>query len=206
MDNIDEIDPHAIMISTVDYPRHWKTMVQFFRVERPKEACPIILLCGENFSQDDKAKASFIGISGMLKEPLDNAEIDRLHGILGRFLPVEEKRRHRRFHIDPWQRFGFAFNHPRNETIIIGQVKDISAGGFSFLPENHSLMDDIDLNTILENCSFRSGDAIFSPACRLARTGRIVSMEFISLKEEEQAIHNQNIEKMLHGEQPAVWD
>ena len=31
MDNIDEIEPAAIIISARDFPRHWKIMVQFVR-------------------------------------------------------------------------------------------------------------------------------------------------------------------------------
>src|SRR5215510_14896558 len=64
MDNIDEIDPHGFIISAVDFPRHWKSMVQFIRNERPKETCPIIILKGNNFPVDDISKASFLGVSG----------------------------------------------------------------------------------------------------------------------------------------------
>jgi hypothetical protein len=57
MDNIDETDPSGIIISARDFPRHWKTMVQFVRSERPKDACPIIILKGENFPLEETSKA-----------------------------------------------------------------------------------------------------------------------------------------------------
>ena len=200
MDNIDEIDPQAIIISAVDFPRHWKTMVQFFRTERSKDDCPIIILKGENFSIDDSSKASYIGVSGTVFESLDVQEIDRLQNILDRHLPVEEKRRSRRFHIDPWQRFGFVFNHPESDVLITGQIKDISKGGLSFLPDDKSLVDNIAINTKLENCSMRAGDFILSPVCRLVRIGRFVSMEFLSFPPEEQERLDDSLKMLLRGE------
>ena len=200
MDNIDEIDPQAIIISAVDFPRHWKTMVQFFREERKKEDCPILLLKGKNFAIEDSSKASFLGVSGIIDESLHNQEIDRLQNILGRHLPVEEKRRSRRLYVQPWQKFSFIFSHPERETLIPGQVRDVSTGGISFQPESHSHIGSIGLHTRLDHCSFRAGDYILSPVCRLARTGRIVSLEFVSFPDGEQQALNECIEKLLHGE------
>ena len=200
MDNIDEIDPQAIIISAVDFPRHWKTMVQFFRSERSKNDCPIVILKGENFSIDDSSKASFIGVSGTVFESLDTQEIDRLQNILDRHLPVEEKRRSRRFRIDPWQRFGFVFNHPERGVLVTGQIKDISRGGLSFLPDSKSLVDSITVNSRLVNCSLRVGDFILSPVCRLVRIGRFVSMEFLSFPPGEQERLDDSLKKLLRGE------
>jgi len=200
MDNIDEIDPQAIIISAVDFPRHWKTMVQFFRTERTKDDCPIIVLKGENFSVDESSKASFIGVSGTVFESLETQEIDRLQNILDRHLPVEEKRRSRRFRIDPWQRFGFVFNHPESGVMVTGQIKDISKGGLSFLPDDKTLVDSININSKLENCSLRTGDFILSPVCRLVRIGRLVSVEFISFPLGEQENLNDSLKMLLRGE------
>jgi len=201
MDNVDEIDPQAIIISAVDFPRHWKAMVQFFRNERSKECCPIILLKGENFGPDDTSKASYIGVSGVINEALESPlEIDRLQGILSRYLPVDEKRRNRRYHVDPKQGFNFLFAHPVSYVFVTGQVKDISSGGLSFLPDNSSLTGDVGLNTRLEECSLRSQNTILAPVCRLARTGRVLSMEFLSFPGGEQQVLNVCIEKLLHGE------
>ena len=187
MDNIDEIDPSAVVISAKDFPRHWKTMVQFVRNERTKEVCPIIILKGENFSTEEASKASFLGVSGIVTEVLnDPAEIDRFQGILSRYMPVDEKRRTHRFYTQPWQRFGLVFLHPLENVLVTGEVKNISTGGLSFLPDIPSQMKDINLNMELGECSLRAGDSFLSPNCRLARTGRIVSMEFLSFPQGEQ--------------------
>ena len=181
IDNIDEIDPSAIIISARDFPRHWKTMVQFVRSERSKEVCPIILLRGDNFPQEEIHKASFLGVSGIVTEALENhSEIDRLQGILSRYLPVAEKRRSKRFHAETWQKFSFVFNRPEDNVLIPGEVKTISTGGLSMLPDNPVLMRNIFMDMQLNDCSLRAGDSFLSPVCRIARTGRIVSLQFLS--------------------------
>ena len=200
MDNIDEIDPQAIVISAVDFPRHWKTMVQFFRSGRTKEECPIILLKGDKFSIEDTSKASFLGVSGTVNETLEEEEIDRFHSILERHLPVEEKRKNRRFRIDPEQKFGFVFSHPESHILVTGQIKDISSGGLSFMPESRSLMGNIAVNTQLKECSLRAGQFILSPVCRVVRIGGIVSMEFLSFPKDEQQDLDDSLKRLLRGE------
>ncbi|MDR1411651.1 MAG: hypothetical protein LBI91_05570 [Spirochaetaceae bacterium] len=70
MDNIEEIDPGAIIISACDFPRHWKTIVQYVRQERSKKRCPIIVLHGDNFDAEDAAKAYFIGVNAVVPDSL----------------------------------------------------------------------------------------------------------------------------------------
>ena len=200
MDNIDEIDPHAIIISAVDFPRHWKTMVQFFRNGRSKEDCPIILLKGESFSLEDSSKASFLGVSGTVDEALNGQEIDRLQSILDRHLPLDEKRRNRRYYIDSWQKFGFVFNHPEDHFLVTGHIKDISVGGLSFMPDSKSLMGGIAVNSRLEDCSLRAGDLILSPVCRVVRIGETVSLEFISFPGDEKEDLKYSLKRLLSGE------
>ena len=197
MDNIDEVDPTGIVISARDFPRHWKTMVQFVRNERPKDICPIILLTGNNFPLEESSKASFLGVSGTVVEDLhDSAVVDRIQGILNRFLRTDEKRRSKRYQVEPWQRFNFVFSRPGDNALITGELQTISTGGLSFLPHNPPLMKEIFVNTKLEDCSFRAGNSILSPACRLARTGRIISMEFLSFPEGEQETLNSYLDNL----------
>ena len=197
MDNIDEIDPGAIIISARDFPRHWKTMVQFVRNERSKEDCPIIILKGENFPVDEASKASYLGVNGIVTETLDNSsETSRLQGILNRYMPVNEKRQTQRFYTESWQKLGFVFARPDDHVLVTGEVKDISSGGLSFLPDNVSLLKGIALNTELAECSFRVGDSILSPVCRLSRTGPVISIAFLSLHVKEQKILNNYLESL----------
>jgi hypothetical protein len=162
-------------------------MVQFFRSERSRDECPIIILTGEGFTVEERSKASLLGVSGVVPEKLDDpVEIGRFHGIISRYLPVEEKRRSRRFHVEPFHRFGFVFARPPDGVLVTGDVRDISIGGLSFRLDNSTLIKDMRLNTELRDCSLRVGDTFLDPVCRFARTGRIISLEFLSFDEGEE--------------------
>jgi hypothetical protein len=197
MDNIDEVNPTAIIISARDFPRHWKILVQFVRCERPKETCPIIILKGDNFPLEETSKAFFLGVSGIVSESLeDPSEIERLKSILSRYIPVDERRKSHRYYTEEWNRFALLISNPADKALIWGEIKTISSTGLSFFPTWSTMMKDITLNMELEDCSLRAGDAILSPVCRLVRTGRIVSLEFVSFPKKEKEIFDDYLEKL----------
>jgi hypothetical protein len=196
MDNVDEVDPAVVIISANDFPRHWKAMVQFIRAEKSKEICPIIILTGKNFPLEATTQAFYIGVSGIVDETLATPELDRLQTIISRYIPVDERRRSRRFYTGEWTRFGLLISSPIDKTIIPGDVKNISATGLSFSPAHSTLVKDLNLHTVLPQCSLRAGHLILSPICRLARTGRIVSLEFVSFPGDEQNILEAYLEEL----------
>lgn len=60
MDNLEEIQPDVVFINASDYPRHWKTIVQYIRASG---FCnPVVLLTAEHLNDDDEAKARFLDI------------------------------------------------------------------------------------------------------------------------------------------------
>jgi hypothetical protein len=179
MDNIDETDPDGIIISARDFPRHWKTMVQFVRFEREKTECPVILLKGGNFPEEEAAKAAHLGVNGIVLESLkDSVEVDQVQNILTRYISVDDKRKNRRYRAESWTSFGFMFSNPLDEKIITGTVKTVSSTGLSFEPDRPVLVKDLKTGAEIPGCSFRAGDAILSPVCVLRRTGKIMSLEF----------------------------
>jgi DNA-binding response OmpR family regulator len=197
MDNIDEVGPHAIIISAKDFPRHWKIIVQFVRSQYSKDRCPIIVLKGNNFALEETSKAHYLGVNGIVPETLDNRqEITQLQNILSRYIPIDEKRRSRRYQPDEGGRFDFVLMSPGERTIITGEVKTISATGLSFCPDYSAWTKDVRLNMELRECSFRAGAQILSPVCRLVRTGRIISFEFTSFPQGEQSYLNSYLETM----------
>jgi DNA mismatch repair ATPase MutS len=124
------------------------------------------------------------------------SELERLQSILSRYIPLEEKRKARRYYAEYWNRFGFLFSNPEDLTIISGQVKTISAAGLSFTPDNPAQMKNIRLNMELSECSLRVGDSILSPICILVRTGPVVSLHFKYLPEDEWTILEKYLEKL----------
>ncbi|GHU92551.1 hypothetical protein FACS189479_01870 [Spirochaetia bacterium] len=196
MDNVDEVNPAAIIISAGDFPRHWKTLTQFVRSERSRKSCPIILLYHGEFPLEESNQASHIGVSGIVDESLGAKEMDRLQGILTRYIPTKEKRRSRRFFNVGENHFGFLMSHPRDDVIIPGNIKNISDSGLLFLPVYSGMMDDINEGAILTGCSLRAGSRILSPVCRMVRSGRIVSLEFVSFPADEYKILQEYLEAL----------
>ncbi|MDR2501198.1 MAG: PilZ domain-containing protein [Treponema sp.] len=187
MDNIDEVDPDGIIISAQDFPRHWKILVQFVRSERPKEICPIILLNGATFSQEEAVKAFYLGVSGIIAENMRHcSEVDRLQSILERYIRLEDKRRSRRYHVEDWPGIGFCMINPLNKVLLTAAVKTISSSGISFTLDHAELAENILVEEEIAECSLRAGNDILSPICQVIRKEPVMSMEFIFLSGPEQ--------------------
>jgi hypothetical protein len=183
MDNLDEIQPDAIIISASDFPRHWKTLLQFAQCTARralKPACPVILLRGDCFPLEEAAKAFYMGVAALLDERLDRpSDIDTLRRVVHSLAPTSVIEQDTR-------RFGLLLVNPVNGRIVTGEIKGISEAEVSFYP--FSSMRDIPLNTALEECSLRAGDAVLSPRCALTRQGRVVVLRFLSFPSDEGAM------------------
>jgi len=217
MDNIDEIDPAAVIISARDFPRHWKILVQFVRSERPKETCPIIILKGTNFNTEETSKALFLGVNGILGDTLENQDdINRLREILGSVggmaagstagstagfaagpVHTEQKRPspNRSFFVEPWHRIGLLIANLSGKSILITDVKTISADGLSFTPASPLSIKTVKINTELRLCSLRVGDSILAPVCRISGVDKTISLEFISFPNDERRIFDRYLEE-----------
>lgn len=87
LDNIIEIAPDVTVISAFDYPRHWKTLVQFENAVLEKRPV-IILFRPETISEDEIEKEIALGVKGYISE-LDEKGIKKLTSLVN-----EEKARH----------------------------------------------------------------------------------------------------------------
>lgn len=75
MDNVEEISPHLIFINVRDYPRHWKTFIQYtFGLKTIKE--PKIILCiDKNFSLEEQKKAQALHINAVFPNECSDDEL-----------------------------------------------------------------------------------------------------------------------------------
>ena len=196
MDNIDEVNPSAIIISARDFPRHWKILVQFVRNERSKEACPIIILKGTNFNTEETSKALFLGVNGIVADTLGNQEdIDQMKNILGHSSPVHEEKENRNFAVEPWNHVGFLTADLSGKSIIAANVNSISAAGLSFSPIPALPPKSVKVDKELHECSLRTGDSILSPVCRITDTESDITLEFVSFPANERQIFDQYLEE-----------
>ena len=72
LDNVEEIKPDLIILSAEEYPRHWKTLIQFSKSSIGSQNVKIILIISDKFNKDDEEKAVLLGVSGFLKSVEQN--------------------------------------------------------------------------------------------------------------------------------------
>lgn len=183
LDNLEEIDPDALIVSARDFPRHWKPLAQVLREGRSRERTVIILLKGESFDFNEAAKAMHIGVNGVVEEGLSTEEaVYRFQDLLKRYKPVDDARRHRRYAPQPdYDRFDFMFNHPASLALVTGLVTSVSEGGLSFVPDDARITSDLVEGMVAEECSFRAGNSIISVDCELLQNARALRFAFRGL-------------------------
>ena len=81
LDNIEEIAPHLIVVSTGDYPRHWKTLAQYSTIGFGDYKPQIILYTDENFSEEEHEKAEALKVRGTF-DSVEVEGLDKLREIL----------------------------------------------------------------------------------------------------------------------------
>lgn len=81
LDNVEEIAPHLIIISTKDYPRHWKTLTQFSTTNFGGYKPQVVLYAEDGLSEDERQKAKALDVRGIF-ESVDVEGLDALRKIL----------------------------------------------------------------------------------------------------------------------------
>lgn len=189
LDNLDEIDPDAVIISARDFPRHWKSIVVNLRSSRPKTECIVILLKGEYFPFEEAAKAAHLEVNGVVKEDFsDRSELSRFQKILKRYVEVDETRASERIEPGAWDRLDYAFSHPKTLAPISGRVDTISLNGLSFIADYTALVADLEPGDGLPDASLRIDRDIVPCPSRVVRNGAVMAFKFEGLAEEHRAL------------------
>jgi len=183
VDNLEELDPDAIVISARDFPRHWKVLAQAARATRDKGSCVIVLLKGERFSFEEAAKAAQLGVNGVVRDDLDDrAEQSQFQRLLKRYVRVDESRASDRVAPASWDRIDFMFAHPGSLSPVAGRLETISPSGITFAPDSPSLVSDLEAGTAIEDCSLRAGDRLMSLSCRITRADRVLGLAITAME------------------------
>jgi len=187
-DNLEEIDPDAIVISARDFPRHWKILSGMMRIKKDKDQCVIVLLKGDFFPIEEAAKAAFLGINGVVKDDLDDRrEQSRFQQLLKRYIVVDEERAADRIQPSAWNKLDFIFSHPRSLAPISGRLELISSTGLSFIPDSPALVADLFVGELIEDCSMRVGPDIVDLSCIVAHPGRVLGLEIHRIADDDKS-------------------
>ncbi|HAP42529.1 MAG: hypothetical protein A2087_08165 [Spirochaetes bacterium GWD1_61_31] len=185
LDNLDEIQPEAIIMSACDFPRHWKPIVVNIRSLYSKNECVIVLLKGKYFPFEEAAKAAHLGVNGVIREDLgDDQERTRFQQLFKRYIQVDEARSTDRRPVARWDKLDFVFTHPVSQTLLTGRVESISSSGLSMSPDHAGLCADLEPGLVIEDASMRIGDQVVSLNCKLQRSGAILAFSFENLSAE----------------------
>lgn len=83
MDNIEEITPHLIVISTKDYPRHWKTLAQYSSNIICDYTPEVILYADDDLDEDELKKAEMLNVRGIFNS-IEVDGLDKLREIIAK--------------------------------------------------------------------------------------------------------------------------
>ncbi|GMO37130.1 MAG: hypothetical protein Ta2F_13310 [Termitinemataceae bacterium] len=194
MDNIDEINPDGIFVSAVDFPRHWKALVSFFRSTHPASVSPVVVLVNNKFTEKESEKAKHLDVNCLLPEyGADAAALDCLRRVLQSTVPAEKWLDGTASTKATQRQLAMIITNPLTGALIPGKIKKITNFGAVFASDFPELSKNIEPETILKGCSLRAGGAILSPVCKVINNGDTLSLEFLELCESEK----KSLEKFL---------
>lgn len=87
LDNIEEIRPNCVILSSSEYPRHWKTLVQFIKSGIGGDEIAIYLYEPNPLSSKDENKAKTLGINGFINS-LEDDQITKLDNLITEFFDL----------------------------------------------------------------------------------------------------------------------
>ncbi len=183
LNNLDELNPDLILFHFGDFPRHWKPLLKLLRASKSKEEVVFILITPKKLDLDEAAKATHLGVNGFVSENLkDKQEVYRLEDLFKRYKSISDKRKFHRFVPTEYDRLEMLFTHPKKALLIFGRIKELSIQGASFLPNNPSLIEDINVGDEIPHCSLRVDDAIVHINCKVTRNKGELGFQFKSFE------------------------
>lgn len=82
LDNLEEIEPQIIVISAIDYPRHWKTFVQFINSTFTNNIPKIFLYSADSMGENEIRKSKWLGVHSIINNLDKKEEFDQILELL----------------------------------------------------------------------------------------------------------------------------
>ena len=146
LDNVEEIAPDAVVISTAEYPRHWKTFAQFTKSGIGGVVPKVILYNSRKMSDDEKEKARSLGVFGMFSS-LDQDGLKELENYLSgksagfTFAAGGTK-------------FELVFTNPKNSCLVTGIVQRFDGGRIEFASDIPALVQNLKAGDTIDRATF----------------------------------------------------
>lgn len=177
----EELQSELIIFNAAEFPRHWKPLLKLLREEKSKEESVFIILRGEDFPFEEAAKASYLGVNGIIKNDLtDKKEMRHLTELFKRYRSIKDQRKFHRLIPLESDRLQLLFTNPQTMAIATGKLAEISIQGASFLPTSPAMIKGLKRGEELALCSLRIGRDIISLNCRVTRSKNELGLQFKS--------------------------
>jgi len=181
-DNFEELEPEMILFNAEVFPRHWKPLLKLLRAKKSKEETVFVLFNAAGLPMEEAAKASHLGVNGIVRDLEDKRELHRLEELFRRYRSLKDKRRFHRLVPGSQDVLRFLFTHPLSMQIITGSLIEISIKGASFLPADPARTSDLKRGQRLSFCSLRVGEEIIALTCKVTRNRRELGLQFKSFE------------------------
>lgn len=206
LDNVEEIDPQIVIISALDYPRHWKTFVQFVKSSVCSNPPEIVLVSPVDFlDSEEKEKAIFLGVKCIVsgtenKEDdqklsifsinetipqITTVKVEPLNENEASEKPLQEQTSKTEFEekliLENTESITkFIFTLPDSKSIVTGKVIKFDYPTLFFLPSNPEVFSHIRFGQVINSCTLKTGN--FTESIRSQIRGINDTIEFCLLK------------------------
>lgn len=169
LDNVEEIAPDAVVISTAEYPRHWKTFVQFTKSGIGGVIPKVILYNSRKMSDDEKEKARSLGVFGMFGS-LDESGLKELENYLsgksaGFGFPAGGTK------------FELVFTNPRSFCLVTGLVKKFAQDRIEFESDVPAFVKNLQAGDTIERATFGENKIYKYVGAKVLSNGKVLELK-----------------------------
>lgn len=170
MDNIEEVSPHLLLIDTDDFPRLWKTTVQFISADSRFDSLIVVLLSKKGLEESESDKAKHLNVRLVLKNELTESDKKSLYNLLTSEELIPERVSQ-----------SLVFRHPSSYETIGGSIIGMFGSMIIFKPKTPMLTHDIKAGTIIKSSTLKISHAIVEPVLKvLQNAGGELQLQILS--------------------------
>ncbi len=170
LDNVEEIAPDMVVISTAEYPRHWKTFVQFTKSGFGGKIPKTILYNSKPMGNDEKEKARSLGVFGMFNS-LDEKGLEEVEKYLA------GKSEQAFGFVSNGPKFELVFTNPKNESLITGSVKSVQDNRIEFTSDIPDLIKNLNPGDSIANATFGENKAYRYVSAKVLSNGKFLELK-----------------------------
>lgn len=199
LDNVEEIEPEIVVLSALDYPRHWKTFVQYLKSPIIKKQPEIILVTPEIISNEERQKASILGIQTIINDVTEMKETKNTKTI-SQPIVIEDKKitakdvRQTKTPVEVTKEptkleefkdykaledIKFIFTLPNNNSIINGKVVKFDYPTLHFIPSNKTILSRVHIDQIIPSCTLKTGKFVESMRSQIRFIGDYIDFTLL---------------------------